>query len=193
MATELTKEQEEKIQAYLDKYLKIVMSTEQSSKEDAENAIIRSYWYMKRPTPEIIWASSPLEGAKVALRLLIGDRKPTREDISNILEAASYGSLEAYRISFCSFVYYELEVEKKDELIDIVNDIVKHCGVYWTFEDTVVLTPKPVKISVNEDGALSNPEGLALEYPDGWGIYALNGDIQKSLSDLILRGMINID
>jgi hypothetical protein len=193
MTTELTKEQEGKIQVYIDKYLKIGMSTEQSSKEDAENAIIRSYEYMNRPIPEIIWASSPLEGAKVALRLLIGDREPTEGDILNVLSAASYGSFEAYWVSFYSFIFFELEVEKKDELIDIVNDIVKHCGVYWTFEDTVVLTPKPIKIFVNEEGALNNSEGLALEYPDGWGIYAINGEIQKSLSDVILKGMINID
>jgi hypothetical protein len=192
MITELTKEQEEKIPVYLDKYLKIGMSTEQSSKEDAENAIIRSYLYMGRPKPEIIWASSPLEGAKIALKLLIGDRQPTPEEISNIVSAASYGSFEAYWVSFYSFACYELGVAK-DELIDIVNDIVKHCGVYWTFEDTVVLTPKPIKLSVNEEGALNNTEGLALEYPDGWGIYAINGEIQKSLSDVILKGMININ
>jgi hypothetical protein len=192
MITELTKEQEEKIPVYLDKYLKIGMSTEQSSKEDAESAIIRSYEYMGRPKPEIIWTSSPLEGAKVALKLLVGDKKPTKEDISSVVSSASYGSFEAYWVSFYSFAFYELGVAK-DELIDIVNDIVKHCGVYWTFEDTVVLTPKPTKIYVNEDGALNNTEGLALEYPDGWGIYAINGEIQKSLSDVLLKGMINID
>ena len=190
MIKKLTEAQEKMIPVYLDKYLKIGLSTEETNKEKAEDAIIRSYKYMNLNTPKIIWADNPLEGAKIALKLKIGDQKPSNDDFSEIVSAASYGSFEAYWISFYSFAFYELGA-KKDELIDIVNDIAKNCGVYWTFEDTVIMTPKPKMIKMKNE-KLHNTEGYAIDYGN-WGVFAINGEVQKNLSDTILKGMMDFE
>ena len=69
---------------------------------------------------------------------------------------------------------------KRDELLDIVEDIVNECGVYWTFEDAVILTPKPTKITMKED-KLHDTEDMALKYESGAGLYVINGELVPSL------------
>ena len=125
-----------------------------------------------------------MKGAKIAAQYAKGDVNVTTEEIQAQANMASYGSFEAYWVSVYAFIAEQLPVEK-DELIDIVLAIIEDCGVYWTFDDLVVLTPKPSEIHFL-DNKLHNPNGLALAYANGDGIYALNGVQKQSLMDLVL-------
>lgn len=185
MIDKLTPAQEAKIPEYVEKYLEIGLSTRPCDHAKAEDAIKRSYKYLKLKEPTFIWVKSPFEGAKVAAQLAKGSEDVTKQEISEQGSKASFGSFEAYWVSFYDFVATELPV-KKDELIDIVKDIVNECGVYWTFEDVVVVSEKPVAIHF-KDKKLHNPEGLALEYVDGTGIFALEGKSYPSLLDMTIE------
>lgn len=178
----LTKEQEEQIPVYLERYLKIALSTEPCDRPKAEAAIKASYRYQKLAEPEIVWADSPFAGAKIAAQLENGTEEVTPKQIAEQASKASYGSFEAYWVSFYAFIAEQLPV-KKDELIDIVKEIVQHCGVYWTFEDIVVLTEKPISISMQND-KLHNTERKALEYKDGTGVCAVDGVVYSSLLEV---------
>jgi hypothetical protein len=205
----LTPEQEAMLPVYEEKYLKIGLSTEPCDRARSEKAIMDSYKYLKlSPVKRILWADSPFMGAKLAASLAEG--KPTKEliDIAPDLavdaktgallapvtltndeirkqgDTASYGSFDAYWVSFYSFIAEQLPVEK-DELIDIINEIVKNTGVYWTFEDVVICTEKPVAIHM-KDKKLHCLTGKALEYRDGTGLYAVNGEVKNSLMEVIL-------
>jgi hypothetical protein len=188
---------------YEQRYLEIGLSTERCDRKAAEEAVKASYRYLKLPEPQFIWADSPFHGAKLAAALHEG--KPTKElhDVAPWLcegeapiatltsdelrrqgDTASYGSFDAYWVSFYSFIAEQLPVEK-DELIDIINAIVRNCGVYWTFEDVVIMTEKPKAIHM-KDKKLHNPNGKALEYHDGTGLYAINGEVKNSLMECVL-------
>lgn len=187
----LTPEQEAKIPEYRERFLAIGLSTAPTDRQKAEDAVRRSYEYLHKtdpslcvPNPEFIWADSPMEGAKIAAQQTKGDLNVTEQEIRACADNASYGSFEAYWVSTYSFIANELPVEK-DELTDIVTDIVKECGAYWTFEDLVVLTPKPTKIElVNEK--LHSTTGPAIEYPNGDGVYAYKGERKGSLMEVIM-------
>lgn len=188
---ELTPEQEAKIPEYRERFLKIGLSTEPTDKAKAEEAIRRSYAYLHKtdqkmcvPNPQFVWADSPKLGAKLAAQYAKGSEDVTPEEIKEQADMASYGSFEAYWVSTYSFIANELDVEK-DELTDIVTEIVQHCGVYWTFEDVVVVTPKPSKI-VMDGEKLSCTTGPALEYANGEGIYAYKGDRKGSLMEVVM-------
>lgn len=185
MIESLTEEQKSQIPVYLERYLKMGLSTEPCDRAKAEAAITASYEYTKRPKPEFVWADSPFKGAVIAAQLAKGDLDVSREEISEQASKASYGSFEAYWISFYAFIAEQLPVTK-DNLIDITKEIGANCGVYWTFEDIVVITEKPVAIHM-EDKKLHNPNGMALEYKDGTGIYAINGTVYDSLMDVALE------
>ena len=181
----LTAEQEALIPVYRENYRKICLSTDETDKAKAEAAVIASYAYLKLGTPEIMWADDPFVGAKLAAQFAKGDTKVTAQEIADQANKASYGSFEAQWVVFYSYISDVVVKDKKDNLIDIVNDIVKHCGVYWTFEDLVILTPKPVEIHLNDEGQLHNETGMALKYATGRGIYALNGTMRDSLADIL--------
>jgi hypothetical protein len=187
----LTKEQEALIPAYLEKYKEIGLSTRVTNVSKAEDAIRRAYKYLKFKDPVIVWEPNPFQGAEKAAKLLKGSDDVTKQEISDQASKASYGSFEAYWVSFYAYIDEQLPV-KKDELITIVKDIVDECGVYWTFEDVVVVTPKPAQIHM-VNGKLHNENGKALVYPDGSGIYALNGTRYATLAELKLATIMGSD
>lgn len=184
----LTPEQEAKIPEYVERYRQIGLSTRQTDRAKAEDAITRSYAYLKLKAPTFVWADSPFAGAEIAAKLATGKDQVTKEEIAAQASKASYGSFEACWVCFYAFITEQLPVQH-DGLINIVKDIIEECGVYWTFEDTVVLTEKPVKISM-KDGVLHAEDGKALEYKDGTGIVAVRGKRYPSLLEASLAAQL---
>ncbi len=198
----LTPAQEALLPVYEKKYLDIGLSTTPCDRPRAEKALKESYAYLKLAEPRVIWADSPFKGAKIAAALLEGKpckelyeiapdlcegeafQEILKEEIQKQGDAASYGSFDAYWVSFYSFIANELPV-KKDNLIDIINEIVLNTGVYWTFDDIIVATEKPVAIHM-KDKKLHCLTGKALEYRDGSGLYAVNGEVKNSLMEVTL-------
>lgn len=194
----LSPEQEAQIPRYLEEYLQIGLSTDPCDRPKAEKAVRDSYKFLSMAEPLFFWAESPFEGAKMAAQLakgnpavgpedyaaLFANTEVSKSEIAAQADMASYGSFESYWVAFYAFISEQLPIEPTP-LIEIAKDIVKNCGVYWTFEDVVVITNKPKKI-VMDNGNLSNPEGKAIEYRDNTGIYAYNGTTYNTLSELKL-------
>lgn len=187
----LTPEQQALIPVYLKRFLEIGTCTRPTDRQKAEDAIRRSYVYLAdkklgnfSKNPEIVWAESPMQGAKLAAQFNKGNEDVTEAEIRAQAQNASFGSFEAHWVAVYAFIAEQLPVEK-DELIDITLDIIAECGVYWTFEDLVVLTPKPSEIYF-KDEKLHNEVGPALAYANGDGLYAIEGELKKSLMDITL-------
>ncbi len=190
---ELTKAQQDMLPAYLERFQKIGQSTRPTDKAKAEDALRKSYDYLvdqgiKEYTkkPEIIWADSPWAGRKLAAQHAKGDVNVTKAEIQAQAGLASYGSFEAYWVSVYTFINEQLLTpDQKDRLADIALEIVEEAGVFWTFEDLIIVTVKPTEVHL-KDGKFHNVEGMALKYPNGDGLYALNGERKKSLMDVVL-------
>jgi hypothetical protein len=191
LISSLTKEQEAMIPEYYERYLTIGMSTEASDRKKAEAAVQASYDYLadKDKTPrvilEFVWAESPFAGAVLAAQHAKGSLNITNAELQEQASQASYGSFESFWVSTYAYIAEVLPV-KKDELIVIVQNIINSCGVYWTFEDLVVMTPKPTTISMVDKKAHS-VTGPYLAYPNGDCIYAVDGVCKKSLMEVILE------
>lgn len=185
----LTKEQEAKLPLYQEKFRQIGLSTRPTDRAKAEAAIKRAYAYLSKSgpeskNPEIVWAESPIQGAILAAQYAKGSTKVTNKEVQEQASLASYGSFEAYWVSVYAFISNELPVEK-DELADIAVDIVEECGIYWTFEDLLVISPKPSIISMKED-KLHCVDGPALAYPNGDKLFVVNGEIKQSLMEVVI-------
>lgn len=181
----LTPDQEKQIPVYLEKYREIGLSVRPTDFVKAEEAITDSYTYQKMKVPEFIRVADPFEGAKLAAQHAKGDMNVTDQEVADQATKASYGSFNAQWVVFYAFIARVLPV-KHDNLIDIVDNIIAEAGVYWTFEDLVILSPKPSAIHM-VDGKLHNPNGMALEYASGRGVYAINGVRKNSLMEVAME------
>lgn len=62
--------------------------------------------------------------------------------------------------------------------LGIIKSIVeanKHCGYWWPLRGIVVATEKHSSIHLDEWRRLHCEEDMAIQYPDGWGVYAWKG------------------
>ena len=48
-------------------------------------------------------------------------------------------------------------------------------GWWWPFQNAVIITPLPIKLTRDDQNRLHNEVTMAIEYPDKWGVYAWHG------------------
>ena len=54
-------------------------------------------------------------------------------------------------------------------------DVARSAGMWWGFENAVILSERPAALSVNDQRLLHRDDGPAVLYRDGWRVYAWNG------------------
>ncbi len=59
------------------------------------------------------------------------------------------------------------------------RDICESVNYIWPNRIFVMVCERPVAIRRNHEGQLSSDQKMAIEYPDGWGLYALDGVVFK--------------
>src|ERR1019366_2626096 len=86
---------------------------------------------------------------------------------------AGYGSQDTGWLSYYKFFEIcGLEAPKK---LNGLMKIAKSAGWWWPFENAVILTERPCELNRDEDNRLHSETGMAIRYPDGWGIYSIHG------------------
>lgn len=187
----LTQEQMDKIPEYVERYDKMSLACGETNRPAAEKAIKDLYNFLSKtesrykPNPAVTWVGGVLEGAKAAAQLVKGDPDVSPEEISAQADTASFGTFEAYWLATYDFIATEME-HKKDELVEIVKDVVTHCGTFWTFEDEVIMSPRPLVIRV-KNNKIHAEDGPAIEYPNGEKIFAFEGDFKTSLMEIAMQ------
>ena len=87
---------------------------------------------------------------------------------------AAYGQHDANWLAFYSFFREQCDPALADKLRGM-DEVARSCGWWWPFTNAVILTERPTEVHRDDRGGLHNRDGAALLYPDGWGIYAING------------------
>ena len=72
----------------------------------------------------------------------------------------------------------ELDADIK-ERADAYRDICESANYIWPNRNFIIACERPQLIARNDEGRLHNDQGKAIEYGDGWGLYALDGVILK--------------
>ncbi|HEY9788090.1 MAG TPA: hypothetical protein V6D17_22065 [Candidatus Obscuribacterales bacterium] len=65
------------------------------------------------------------------------------------------------------------------------RDLVAHAGMCWPFNKVCLMVDRPKKMSFDPAMDLHDVDGMAVEYQDGWGIYAVVGVV---VPERIARG-----
>ena len=85
---------------------------------------------------------------------------------------AVYGQHEASWLAF--YAAFRGLVPEVDRLQGL-EQVARSAGWWWPFERAVILTERPTVLARDDRGRLHSPDGPALLYPDGWGIWAWHG------------------
>jgi len=83
-----------------------------------------------------------------------------------------YGLQDASWLSFLDF--FEMCGVREARKSAPLRKLSLHVGWWWSFQNLVLLTPKPSVLHINESG-LHRHGGPALDYEGSWKIFALNG------------------
>jgi hypothetical protein len=164
---ELTPDQVAQLDVYRDKFIGIGLKTSKKiDKAKAKKAITLAYEKANLKCPkDFYWEGSPYAGAKKAGELL----GVTPQEA---LGYVCYGSQEAGWLS--QYAYLEdvcgLDCSLLHGLIGCLD-----IGWWWPMDNAVVVTPLPTEIHRDVQGRLHRPDGFAITYPDGWGVYSFHG------------------
>ena len=83
------------------------------------------------------------------------------------------------------YIEYSLSTMADDEhrvgdreppaILSAAWDVARSSGLWWPFQNAVILSERPSELHVNERHLLHRADGPALVFPDGWAGYAWNG------------------
>lgn len=166
MITELTKEQELKLEQYKNEGIKIGIATGAEIDEELVRSLTDNHRLLcDVPAAKVFKVyDSPFAACK---------------DIPSLTpNNALYGQHDIHWLMTYMFYRNELGLVKETEKIPYLFELCKHIGWFWMSSDTTIITRRPIEIHLTQKKdvqVLHNENGLALEYLDGTGIYSLNG------------------
>lgn len=172
----LTPEQEAMLPEIAKQCLAWGLSTEPLDKEKCIQAAKMCFQLAKEEVPpdeNFFFVKSPFEGMKLANKIL-GNTKD--EYVTPF-----YGSQEMGGLSyFIAFDQLGLSEVVKD-LYGLI-ELAKNAGWTWFMgadkpgeKPCCIISERPVKISRDERGNAHCEDGMAIEYSDGWGVFAIGG------------------
>lgn len=163
----LNKEQEAKIKDYKAKWVKIGLSTSESTDEDYELCFQAVKNMLEGYDCELLKYSvcdSPLE---------IYSKK--RDGFNWCLFHSIHGSLESCWLYLYDFFANETDVELDSELFQPFITLAMHVSWCYINDGVVYFSRKPTAINIEENGLIHNENGPAIEYKDGFKIWAIDG------------------
>jgi hypothetical protein len=160
----LTPEQEAKLPEYRDKWIKIGLGTK-TDKELAAKHINECYVVSKfEPPKEILFVESP----KAVLREL-----DERFGIKKEQALLFYGNFEAGWASFYDYCINETEIQGLEPSVPFI-ELIKQVSI-TSFLDKMCIASELPKFIKLQDKRLHCTTGPAIEYKDGFNVFALNG------------------
>jgi hypothetical protein len=186
MLTQLTPDQEAKLDVWRDKWIEIGLNTDPANREEAEKWIHEAYVKAGLEEPkEIHWTQSPpaalLKYARINGDLAEDAPDPKPEDLPDGVKSQiynfCYGSHDACWLSSYDYLIEVCELQNECEdilkLVPLIN-LAKHCGWWLPYENITIACEKPQEIHL-KDGVLHQDGAPAVLYRDGFSVYALNG------------------
>ncbi len=123
-----------------------------------------------------VWASV-WDSVWDSVRDSVGDsvRDSVEASVGASVRDSGYGQHDANWVGFYDFFTLVLGLSKKTEKLNGINQITKNAGWWLPHKKLCWISERHCKLNRNQAGMLHKDEGAAVEYPDGWCIYALNG------------------
>jgi len=160
-------------------------SVENSVWNNVRNSVENSVWNNVRDSVwdsvgnsvrNSVWNSvgnSVWESVRDSVRDSVSDSG--MESVGNSGWDSGYGEHDSGWLSFYDFFREVCDLKQETKKLNGLFKIAQNAGWYLPYNNICWITERHNKLFLNKRGQLHNENGMALQYPDGWGIYALNG------------------
>ena len=185
MITELTPEQEGKLDQYAEKWLRIGLCCDPIDRSKASEAIDSVYKCAGlEPPKNKIFVASPFDAFVVDYLLHKGSvdadgnviRKDVKqEELASHSVAWCFGFQDAPILGFYDFFRNETDIDFSSCKIDGLMDAARHCGWFIPYEDVVIVSDRPEFIRLDGQNRLHCDGDAAVAYRDGNKLYFLHG------------------
>lgn len=184
MIDKLTPEQEAILIEVRDEWLRHGLSTEPADRLAAEEGVREAYKSADLEPPErIYWAASPWAGAVLQACLAAGkgelDQAAALKDADVRSKLSSWSSSLIYGMHNAGFYAQYDAMERIGvtglEILHGQQKVARSAGWWWAYDDFAVITERPCLLRRDQNGALHAESGMALRYPDGWGLFSWHG------------------
>lgn len=195
----LTDEQMALTQTYMENSLAVGLATGPTNREEAEKALRELYTFIDLEQPAtVFFVRSPSEAQRLIAGLIekkVDDRTKygadNDEQVAKIIEGVkprkdvytshgySYGNHECYWIWYYKYMREVLNVpvdEKAARGLEIMERLALNSGWHYVFPNCAIICDRPQELHM-ENRVLSNEEGPAFVYSDGFKCYAIEGHL----------------
>ena len=201
---QLSQEQVARLAEFRERWLRIGLATGPGDRAAAIAGVNEAYAAAGLKSPKIvIWLGSPLAGAIGAAMLArpqvgaqvgaqvrdqVGDqvgaqvrdqvgaqvRDHVRDQVGAQVGRACYGQQDAGWLGFYDYFSEVCKLNAANRLSGMAA-VAQAAGWWWPFANAVILTERPTRLSRDAANRLHCETGAAIEYSDGWGVYAWHG------------------
>jgi hypothetical protein len=196
--TSLTQSQADRLAEWREKWLAIGLSTDPADREGAQQGVIAAYAAANLAKPTVfVWLRSPLEGAYASailskLMAQVGAqvggqvwdqvggqvwdqvRGQVWDQVGDQVNYACWGPHDAGWLGWADYFRVVVSLASAEKAAGLIR-VAQCCGWWWPKEGAVILTERPNRLHRDSSNRLHSSDGLAIGYPDGWGIYAWHG------------------
>jgi len=102
-------------------------------------------------------------------------RDSVRDSVGDSVGDSGYGQQDANWLGFYDYFYNECKLKKETEKLKGLWMIAKSANWFLPHEKICWISERPCELYKDDSGRLHNTKGMALKYPDGWGIYSYHG------------------
>lgn len=193
---QMTADQESQIPVYLKKYLNFGTEIKKTNREKVTKDIKEYYRLNNLTEPTVIFTESPYK-ANLFINLLKEHTFYLEDDIQQKLESLYIGNLpvknkfeytstwfwgcfDNYIIGYYRFIEEVLEVKLNDitqQKFDLFDNISQELSFWYPYENICIVSERHTMLNRDEQGRLHNLNGAAIQFADGWSVYAVHGVI----------------
>lgn len=187
MIKQLTKEQEEYLPVFRQKYLDIASNGKRIKRDKLESAIKNIYAYIGEDKPLVIILQSPQQ-AMMAITFM---KNFNSYDFSSQLSGQLFGQLRSQRIynnnylcgthdlywvawaRFAAHIGVKLKEDTQGRL-NLMEDISSQCEWWFPYKGVCFVSEKPIEVNWEGD-VLHGENKPAVLYQDGYAVYSWRG------------------
>jgi hypothetical protein len=169
----LTAEQEAALPEIADRWIGHGLDTAPADRPAAEAGVAAAYRAVGlEPPARIVWADSPIGGARAAARAVHGDAA-TDEQARTMLDQAIWGQHDAGWLAWVE-AWEMIGVEGLPDTGGLAQ-VARNAGWWWAFDDTAIICERPSVLTFDAENRLHCETGPAAVWPDGWGVFCWHG------------------